>query len=242
MRILPVLDLKQGKVVRGIAGRRHEYRPIVSRLTPSCEPLEVARAFRTHFGLSELYLADLDAIRGAPPVLPVYAALRGDGFHLWVDAGIREAADALALAQAELEGIVLGLETVSGPDTLEELCRKLGEKRLIFSLDLRGGQPLTNSSRWTAADAWSIAVQAVTCGVRRLIVLDLARVGVNEGPGTEELCGRLVRAFPEVEVTAGGGVRDVTDLQRLRDRGVSAVLVASALHDGRLRRADLEVL
>ena len=41
MRILPVLDLKGGQVVRGLAGRRQEYQPIRSRLTPSCQPLAV---------------------------------------------------------------------------------------------------------------------------------------------------------------------------------------------------------
>jgi phosphoribosylformimino-5-aminoimidazole carboxamide ribotide isomerase len=240
MRILPVLDLKQGQVVRGIAGQRQEYQPIVSRLTASSLPLDVARAFRAHFGLTELYLADLDAISGAPPALPLYAALRRDGFRLWVDAGIRDCAD--ALAQAELEGLVIGLETVRGPETLEQLCLKRSREPLIFSLDLRSGKPLASSTLWTSEDAWAIAVQAIGCGIRKLIVLDLARVGVNTGPGTEELCSRLVKTFPEVEVIAGGGIRDVTDLRRLRERGISAVLVASALHDGRLSRADLEAL
>src|SRR5205823_5478053 len=156
--------------------------------TGSSLPLDVARAFRSHFGLNELYLADLDAITGAPPALPLYAALRSDGFRLWVDAGVRDIADALPLAAVGVEAIVIGLETVKGPEALEELCLKLGRERIIFSLDLKGGKPLTSSSRWNSADPWSIAEQAVACGVRRLLVLDLARVGVNAGTGTEELC------------------------------------------------------
>ena len=69
MGILPVLDLKQGLVVHGVAGRRDEYQPIVSRLTNSARPLDVAKALREHFGFDQLYLADLDAIRGLPPAL-----------------------------------------------------------------------------------------------------------------------------------------------------------------------------
>src|SRR5205085_9347687 len=60
--LLPVIDLMQGEVVHGIAGRREEYRPIVSILAESTKPLAVARAFREEFGFNELYLADLDAI------------------------------------------------------------------------------------------------------------------------------------------------------------------------------------
>ena len=65
MDVFAVLDLMQGQVVRGIAGRRREYQPICSRLTPSAAPLDVACGFRDHFGLTNLYLADLDAIGGA---------------------------------------------------------------------------------------------------------------------------------------------------------------------------------
>jgi len=187
-RIIPVLDLFKGQVVHGVAGRRDVYRPVVSRLTRSAEPLSVARAFRDHFGLSELYLADLDAIAGAPAALVTYNALHADGFRLWVDAGIRRAEDARTLASAAVEGIVAGLETLHGPDVLRALCDQYGGERVIFSLDLKGGRPLGEVAAWQAADAWSIAAQAVGCGVRRLIVLDLARVGVGEGLGTEALC------------------------------------------------------
>ena len=74
--------------------------------------------------------------------------------------------------------------------------------------------------------------------MRGLLVLDLARVGEGAGTGTEELCARLARTFPGVAISAGGGVRGVEDLERLRLCGVEAVLVASALHDGRLGRQD----
>ncbi|HKB34931.1 MAG TPA: HisA/HisF-related TIM barrel protein, partial [Gemmataceae bacterium] len=64
-------------------------------------------------------------------------------------------------------------------------------------------------------------------------------VGAGSGTGTEELCRWLAEAYPGVEVAAGGGVHGPDDLRRLRTCGVRAVLVASALHDGRLTRTDL---
>jgi phosphoribosylformimino-5-aminoimidazole carboxamide ribotide isomerase len=233
MRLLPVLDLLGGVVVRGVGGRRHEYRPVVSQLTPSSRPADVAEAFRAHFGLNELYLADLDAIAGAPPAVAVYRELRERGFRLWVDAGIRTPEDAGPLAAAGIEGIVAGLETVAGPAVVTDLYREFGD-RVVFSLDLKGGAPLGNVSAWDRADALSIAAQAMRAGVRRLVVLDLARVGAGGGIGTEELCRGLVAQHPGVDIIVGGGVRDVADLERLRQCGVAGVLVASALHDGRL--------
>jgi phosphoribosylformimino-5-aminoimidazole carboxamide ribotide isomerase len=235
MQLLPVLDLKGGLVVRGVGGRRQEYQPVVSKLTSSALPLDVARAFREHFGLTRLYVADLDAIAGSQAALPIYTALQADGFSLWVDAGIRTAADAVPLQTAGVEGIIAGLETLSGPAALAELCQQVGKERVIFSLDLNAGEPLTSSAEWGNKEIWSIVQNATACGVQRLIVLDLVRVGVGGGTGTEELCRRLVREYPSLEVIAGGGIRDAEDLRRLEACGVQGALVASALHDGRLK-------
>jgi phosphoribosylformimino-5-aminoimidazole carboxamide ribotide isomerase len=239
MRAIGVLDLLGGVVVRGVGGRRHEYRPVSSRLTASCLPLDVARAYGEHLGLTGLYLADLDAIAGKPPAWPVYDLLRGAGFSLWVDAGVRVQADALALVEASVETVVAGLETLTGPAELAALACLLGD-RLVFSLDLKDGQPLGQGEAWGSGSARDLADRAIAAGVRRLLLLDLARVGGGDGTGTEELCADLVRAHPEVEISAGGGVRGPADLVRLRAAGVKAVLLASALHEGRLSRADLE--
>ena len=55
--------------------------------------------------------------------------------------------------------------------------------RLIFSLDLKQGEPLGNLACWRAPDAWSIAEEVIEWGVQRLIVLDLCGVGEGKGRG-----------------------------------------------------------
>jgi phosphoribosylformimino-5-aminoimidazole carboxamide ribotide isomerase len=235
--ILPVLDLMQGQIVRGIAGRRDEYRPIISKLIDTAAPIAVARAFRTRFGFDEFYLADLDAIQNGQPAFEVYDRLQREGFRLWIDAGIRtHQDDALAaLLESAAAGIIVGLESVAGPAELQQIVERVGMQRTVFSLDLKAGRPLGRAELWHTDDPWTIAEHAVEAlGVRRLIVLDLARVGVGAGVGTEELCMRLKRAHPGVEITAGGGVRGLDDVRRLHANGVDCVLVASALHDGRI--------
>jgi phosphoribosylformimino-5-aminoimidazole carboxamide ribotide isomerase len=240
LRIVPVLDVMNGVVVRGVAGRRSEYRPLVSRLADSCRPAEVAAALHARFGFTEFYVADLDAIAGAAPSFPV-AFLHERGFRVWLDAGVVDDLAAIAVAQQGVERVVVGLETVASPEEVARCADGLGE-RVVFSLDLRGGSPLGKVEKWRTADSFGVAEQAIELGVRRVLVLDLARVGVGGGTGTEELCKRLAAKFPHVEVSAGGGVRGADDLHRLRDVGVCNVLVASALHDGRLSPDDLAAL
>src|SRR5947209_16760035 len=107
-----------GVVVRGVGGRRNEYRPVQSRLTNSCDPVDVARAFVDKFRPRRLYLADLDAIGGASSAWVLYRDIRQLGVELWVDAGVRSAEEAVALAEAGVEGVVCGLETLPGPGVL----------------------------------------------------------------------------------------------------------------------------
>jgi phosphoribosylformimino-5-aminoimidazole carboxamide ribotide isomerase len=163
--------------------------------------------------------------------------LRRHGFRLWIDAGIRQLPLSPALKDGGIEGIVAGLETLANPQVLGQLCRDQGD-RIIFSLDLQAGTPLGNPT-WTARDPFGIAGEAVAQGVRRLLVLDLACVGQAGGPATAALCAQIAQTYPQVTLAAGGGVRDVKDLRLLEQCGVQAVLVASALHDGALRREDL---
>ncbi|HYV38227.1 MAG TPA: HisA/HisF-related TIM barrel protein [Gemmataceae bacterium] len=238
MRILPVLDLMHGQVVRGVAGKREHYQPIRSPLAASATPLAVARAFREHFQLIELYLADLDAIAGSLPAIEVFLTLQSEGFKLLVDAGLRCAADAAPLLTAGVSAIVAGLETVLEPLALEEIVKQVGSDLLVFSLDLKNGQPLTTSAAWGTTTPFGIASKAIGLGVRRLLILDLARVGVGTGTGTESLCAQLKQMYPNIELLAGGGVRGGQDLERLRQCGVDCALVASALHDGQLKRED----
>lgn len=242
MRVIPVIDLMAGRVVRGVAGRRETYRPIESRLAESSDPLDVARAFRDALGLSTVYLADLDAIGGAEPAWRTYAALAELGMHVWVDAGIRDGRRADRLELAGVDTIVAGLETVPGPRVLRALMEQLGAARIVFSLDLKAGEPLGDSAAWDKADARGIAARALDLGVRRMMVLDLARVGMGDGLGTEALCAWLRRRDADVELVAGGGVRGPDDLARLAEAGVDAVLVASALHDGRIGRGEIEAV
>jgi phosphoribosylformimino-5-aminoimidazole carboxamide ribotide isomerase len=241
MRIVPVLDLMHGVVVRGVGGRRDEYRPIVSQLVASVEPVSVARAFRGHFGFRTLYLADLDAIGGEQPAWTVYEALRQAGFGLWVDAGVSDVGKVRQLAAVGLESIVIGLETLRDAENLAAACHEFGE-RIVFSLDLKQRQPIAVAPDWRGLTAADIVSRAVDAGVRRLLVLDLAQVGSGSGTGTEVLCRALSAAYPNLNLAAGGGIRGLADLRRLATCGVSTALVASALHDGTLCHEHLAEL
>jgi phosphoribosylformimino-5-aminoimidazole carboxamide ribotide isomerase len=234
MRIIPVMDLKGGQVVHAIGGRRDEYRPIQSQLVNSSDPEAIAHAFRDQLKLDELYIADLDAIARAEPACKTYRTLASMGIRLMVDAGIRDLTSARAVQAAGSTGVVVGLETLHRPELLHELVNQLGSLAVWFSLDLREGKPICGANAWQGKRPEQIADQAIRMGVAQLIVLDVASVGRSGGIGTENLCREILAQHPAIEVIAGGGIRDESDLQRLEALGISGALVATAIHTRRL--------
>ena len=232
MRVIPVIDLKSGLVVRGVAGRREEYRPIVSQLTSEPTPQAVAAAFAQRFGFRAVYVADLDAIGGQAPDVCAYQQIAAAGLSLWIDAGMATAET--VFPSGTPTSIIVGLESLTSDQELRQSIANLGPERIVFSLDLKSGRPITQIANWRQRSPHEIAAAAIAGGVCRIIILDLADVGVGRGAGTLDLVRRLRAEHPSLEITAGGGVRGLADLQEMARAGCDAALVASALHDGRI--------
>lgn len=245
MRVIPVIDLLNGGVVRGIAGRREAYRPIESLIAADCLPATIAQSFANDFGFRTVYVADLDAIQHGRPNVAAWRQIAEAGLKLWLDAGIGNAATTASildlLARANIEArLIVGLESlVSAADLtdIREICR--GQPP-IFSLDLKAGRSITRIADWQRLSPFEIAKRALLAEYRDLIILDLVDVGTSSGTHTLDLCREIrASAATPLNLIAGGGVRSLADLQALESAGCDAVLVASALHDKRLTPEDI---
>ena len=242
MRVIPVIDLLNGVVVRGVAGRRSEYRPIVSRIADDATPAAVARAFVEKFGFDTAYVADLDAIQFGRPQAAAWQEIAAAGLELWLDAGIGTAEIAWQALQRLVDlrieaELVVGLESLESTSELG-IFEQLGRTPIV-SLDMLEGRPLVRNPAWQGLAPLELAMAMVAWGCRDLIVLDLADVGTNSGTRTLELCRQIRRVGPPIHLIAGGGVRGTADLRALADAGCQTALVASALHDGRLTPTDI---
>ncbi|MGH7673313.1 MAG: HisA/HisF-related TIM barrel protein [Gemmatimonadales bacterium] len=235
MRVIPVLDLRGGRAVQARPGPRASYPLVRSRLAPGeGDALALARAYRDALGCDECYVADLDAIAGGAPQGELLGSLARLGGRLLVDPGTTTPDGALATLAAGATRVVIGLETLDSFGALAEIVSAVGVACVVFSLDLRlgaspAGAPLT------------LVDQTVRAGVGALIALDLARVGTAAGMDLE-LVGAIRHRHPDLELLAGGGAGGVSDLARAAEVGCDGVLVAAALHDGRLTAADLDVV
>ncbi len=237
--MIPVIDIRQGQAVRAFAGDRDHYGPLASVLHAGTDPVALAKAALEAWARPDLYLADLSAILGERnPALETYRAIAELGLILWVDAGVRSP-EAIAPLLASGVGVaILGLETVAGPGVLAEAVERFGPERVAFSLDLKEGRSMVDSRRtWGTDRPEEIAAKAIEAGARRLIRLDLDRVGTGRGAGPLP-----VAPAKGVEWIAGGGVAGPGELVALTEAGFAGALVGSALHGGRINRADLDRL
>jgi phosphoribosylformimino-5-aminoimidazole carboxamide ribotide isomerase len=228
MRIVPVVDLKGGVVVHARRGQRADYAPLRSPLVDGCEPVAVARALCATAKTSTLYVADLDALAGAPVDVETLAAL-SDVAELWVDAGATTPDKAAALSDAGAARNVVGTESL-GPDGSWDTTATPAP---ALSVDLRDGRLISPRPELAGRHPAAAAALATALGVSELLVIDLGRVGSASGPPLGAVA-ELATALPGLAIYAGGGVRGEDDLRALESAGATGALVATALHEGRV--------
>ncbi len=237
LKVIPVIDILNGIVVHAVRGRRREYQPLQSTLCNSTQPLEVAKSFQT-LGFSELYIADLDAITKAQPNFQVFKNIYDEtGLKLMVDAGVTDLVTAQKLLDSGVSKVVIGTETLQTKSFVGKAVTALGSDRVIVSLDLKGDKVLVKLGFAGCTDPMCLLREFKEMGVSDVIVLDLARVGSGEGVNVDFL-KKVLRK--NMDVYVGGGVRDIKDLVELKDLGVSGVLVATALHSGKISVEELK--
>ncbi len=241
MRILPVLDLRDGLAVHAVAGARERYRPLRSPLVADASPTAAAAALLELAPFAAFYVADLDAIT-ADGSRRNFAVLRELGVllgrrgvrELWLDAGraawIGELAAALSGAGVRLLPVI-GSESLAAGERPRQLA-PAGRPHAL-SLDHRGGAFIGPRGLDFDAAGWP----------PRVLAMELSGVGTRGGPPLALLAALRRRALEagraDIAFYAGGGVRDAADLEQLASAGAAGALVATALHDGSLGAAAL---
>ena len=226
MKIVPVIDLKEGHVVAAHLGQRESYAPLNTPLCRSSAPLQVATALLTRFPFDTLYIADLDAISGAGSNFDSLRALHRHYPHitLWVDNGGVELKQLSAIARP-----VIGSESLGGLSDYTRL--RSAHPSALLSLDFHErefrGPPalLANPRLWPEA----------------IIAMTLSRIGSDRGPDLT-LLTELSARKPASSLYAAGGIRNRNDLHNLNRMGISGCLLASALHRGDIDSAALNGL
>jgi len=227
MRIIPVIDLRLGQVVHAVAGQRDRYSPVRSHLCPGSDPCTIVQSFLGLYPFETVYIADLDAISGNRTNHDCIEMLLDNFPHLdfWLDQGLR---DKTAILNATHKRIVhvVGSETNISPEQLSRLQDV--SRQPVLSLDFKDGKFLGDKTLLQHPEVWP----------DNIILMNLGRVGTGSGVDGHLLM-KILKSTERHHAFIGGGIRDISDIRHLQDMGIAGVLVATALHTGKISTADL---
>ena len=236
MDLYPAIDLRGGRCVRLHQG---DY---AQETVYGDDPVEQARAFALA-GAPWIHVVDLDAARTGDPVnRPVIRAIAAAvDVPVQTGGGVRTDADAAELLGAGVARVVVGSAAVEEPALVHRLAER-HPGQVALGLDHRDGEVRTRGWREGSGRRLHDLVEELGVpGVGALVVTDIARDGVLQGPDVDG-CAALL-AVTEVPLIASGGVGTLDDLRALAQlevdgRRIAGAITGKALYEGRFTVTD----
>lgn len=236
MLILPAIDIMGGRCVRLKQGRFDD-------VTTYGDPLEQAAEFEAA-GAEWIHAVDLDGARaGRPEQHVLLRKLTGSTkVKVQCGGGVREWAQVQSLLDAGVSRVVVGSAAVRRPDEVRHWLSSYGLERICCAFDVRRA----GEHYEVVVDGWATkgdktlieALELYPPGaLKHVLVTDVSRDGVLTGPNAP-LIGNLVRARPDLQFQASGGVSSLNDLVALRAEGAAGAIVGRALYEHRFTLED----
>lgn len=235
-RIIPCLDIKDGRVVKGVN---------FVNLRDAGDPVEQARLYDEQ-GADELVFLDISATHeGRRTTLALVSRVAETVFMpLTVGGGIREVDDMRDLLLAGADKVSVNSAAVKRPELLSEGAARFGAQCIVLAIDAR-----RNGSSWevyvnggrvpTGMDAVEWAARAVELGAGEILLTSMDADGTLAGYDIE--LTRIISDYVSVPVIASGGAGTSLHFADVLTRGnADAALAASLFHDGKLRIPELK--
>lgn len=223
-RIIPCLDVKDGRVVKGVQ--------FVS-LTDAGDPAEQAALYDRE-GADEICFLDITATHDDRDTLLDVVSRTADRLRvpLTVGGGVRSVDDVRRLLQHGADKVAVNSAAVRDPKLIDQIAGTVGAQCLVLAIDARGGEVYVRGGREaTGKDAIAWAKEVADRGAGEILLTSMDRDGTRLGYDLE-LTRRVAEAV-SVPVIASGGVGTLEHLQAgLQEGGADAVLAASIFHFG----------
>ena len=233
IRIIPCLDVKDGRVVKGIN---------FERLRDAGDPVEQAMIYDAA-GADELCFLDITASHENRGTLLDVVRRTADVcfMPLTVGGGVRTLEDVRALLLAGADKVAINTEAVRRPEIVREAAEKFGSQCIVAAIDAKQGARNHNAPPFevfthggrnaTGVDAVAHAKKLVEYGAGEILLTSMDRDGTRVG--YDIALTRAIADSVPVPVIASGGVGKLDDLVAgVRDGHASAVLAASIFHFG----------
>lgn len=227
-RIIPCLDVKDGRVVKGIN---------FVELRDAGDPVEQAAAYDAQ-GADEICYLDISASpEGRSTLVDIVARTANQVFTpLTVGGGVRSVADAERLLDAGADKIAVNTAAIRTPALVTEIAMRFGSQAIVVAIDAKrrssgGWEVFSHGGRTPEGlDALAWCTHVADLGAGELLLTSMDRDGTGTGYDTELISA--VTSSVSIPVIASGGVGELAHLAGGLEAGADAVLAASIFHFG----------
>ena len=234
MRIIPAIDIIEGKCVRLSQGN------YAKKTVYSDNPLEIAQRFED-FGIRHLHVVDLEGAK-ADKIIN-YKALEqlAKRTRLKIDfgGGLKSTEDLRIAFECGASQITGGSIAVQQPELFLEWVQTYGSEKIILGADVRDEKIAT--SGWLETSDQKLLPfldNYFDQGIRNVICTDISKDGMLQGPSIDLYC-KILDQLPEVNLFASGGVQQLGDLEVLNEIGCKGVIIGKALYENRITLKEL---
>jgi phosphoribosylformimino-5-aminoimidazole carboxamide ribotide isomerase len=237
--VIPAIDMKDGQCVRLFQGefdRQTRY---------SNDPSSVADRFES-MGFTQLHLVDLDGAQsGAQKNRGLVRQItKTTDLTVQLGGGIRSTENVRSWLDAGVARCVIGSIAVTDIARVKTWLAEFGPENIVLAFDVRlddRGIPFLATHGWTRASdvtLWQSLENFGDSGLKHVLCTDISRDGAMSGPNIA-LYTEFVERYPDIELQASGGVRNLHDLERLREIGAAAAITGRALLDGQISKDEI---
>ena len=235
MKILPAIDIKDGKCVRLVKGdfdNKTEY---------EISPVEQASKYKDH-GFRNLHIVDLDgALTGETVNLDIIQEIVTKfDLKIEIGGGVRNFESIKQYIDVGVEKVILGSAAIKDKNFLKEACEKFSNM-IALGLDAKNG--------FLSVSGWKENSNQLTLdylkevndfGVSRLIYTDINRDGMKQSPNFKETT--KVAEMSNCPVIISGGVSSIDDIKKakeLSNKNIEGIIVGKAIYDGDIKLEEL---
>ena len=235
MRIIPAIDIIEGKCVRLTKGD-YNTKKIYNE-----NPLEVALEFQDA-GIEYLHVVDLDGAKSSHIVNYKILETLASKTNLKIDfgGGLKSDEDLKIAFESGAQQITGGSIAVKNPELFTSWIGKYGSEKIILGADVMNEKIAV--SGWqedSGLDIFTFLKDYTAKGIKNVICTDISKDGMLEGASLE-LYKKILSQFPTMNLTASGGVSSMEDLEILAENKLESAIVGKAIYENRISLKELE--
>lgn len=234
MKIIPAIDLMDGKVVRLVKGDPK------NKTIYSDNPVEIAKKWEKA-GADRIHVVDLDATLGSGSNLQIIKKIAQEiTIPIHAAGGLRNEeiiSDALSFA----DKVVIGTFAFKNKENLAEILAKFGKKKFIISVDQLNGKIVIDGWRQSTGIELITGIEDfLKIGLSEFLLTSVDRDGTLLGPDITSLTKAC--KLKNAMIIASGGISDVKDTIAVKKCGAAGVILGKALYDGRISMEEVRAI